>query len=308
MTGDDAGDGIDVERIAPDMYGAPPRLRTLMPFLRAVPAPLAAWMLAGLAVGEGVVHRHRLRSALAWAAAQGATGTAKWRLALALFANHGRFVAQETMIGVPDLRALSRNVVIEGREHLDRLRTGALLLGFHLGPPRTALVLRACGYPVRVAGRLEMARGNPRWDAALDASEAVALPAGPPRGRAESLHRIRDLIRGGAIVYIAADGLGREAFRIDVPGGSLVVRMGWLALRRATRLPVLPVFTWMRGRQRVIDVHPPLPDPCEDAGQDAAVCRAALAPLLADYVRRVPAQCRYLVVPPRPRGAPATEA
>ena len=287
-------------RIAPDMYGAPVRLRPFMPFLRAIPAPAAVWTLAGLAVGESVVHTSRLRRAIAWASARGARGSAKYRLALALIANHGRFVAEEMMIGVPDLETLGRNVVIEGREHLDHLQSGAMLVGFHLGPPRTALVLRACGYPVRLAGRLEMARGNPRWDAALDAAEAVRLPGGPPRGRAEGLHRIRNLLRDGAIVYMAADGLGREAFRIDVPGGSLVVRMGWLALRRSTRAPALPILTYRRGRQRVIVVHPPLPDPCEDLAADAARCRDVLGALILDYVQRFPSQCRYLVLPPRP--------
>ena len=287
--------------ITPGLYLAPRRLRPLMPLLRRVPAPLATWLLAGLAVGESVVHASRLRRALRWAAAQGAKGPAKWRLALALLANHGRFVAQEAMIGVPNLSTLSRNVIIEGREHLDRLGAGAILVGLHLGPPRTGLVLRACGYPVHIAGRLETARDNPRWNAALDAEEAVRLPAGPPRGRAEGLHRIRNLLRDGGLVYLAGDGQGREAFHIDLPGGSLTLRMGWLALRRSTHVPALPVLTHMRGRQRVIVVHPPLPDPDEHAGQDAARCLAVLAPLVEDYVRRFPAQCRYLVIPPRPR-------
>jgi lauroyl/myristoyl acyltransferase len=100
-------------------------------------------------------------------------------------------------------------------------------------------------------------------------------------------------------VYLMADGpFGREAFRIELPGRPLIVRSGWLALRRQTGVPALPVLTFREGGRRVIVVHPPLPAPDADRARDAAACRAALTPLVADYVRRFPAQCRYLVFPP----------
>jgi len=288
--------------IVPDMFRGPRRLGPVMPILRSLPQPLAFQILAGLAIGDGVVRASRLRRALAWATAQGAAGTARWRLALDLLANHGRFVAEEALLGVEDVHDLRRNVVLEGAEHLTGLGSGAILLGFHLGPPRSALVLRACGYPVRLTGRLETARGDTRWDEALRSEEAVRLPAGAPRDRAEGLYRVRNLLRGGALVYLAADGpFGREAFRLQVPGGCLIVRVGWLALRKVTRVPTLPILTYRDKGKRVIVIHPPLPDPDPDPGhdprRDALICQAALAPLVTDYVRHFPAQCRYVALP-----------
>jgi hypothetical protein len=47
---------------------------------------------------------------------------------------------------------------------------------------------------------------------------------------------------------------------------------------------------------RVIVIHPSLPVPAADAA--AAACHAMLAPLIADYARRFPTQCRYLAFPP----------
>jgi lauroyl/myristoyl acyltransferase len=100
-------------------------------------------------------------------------------------------------------------------------------------------------------------------------------------------------------VYLTADGpFGREAFQIDVPGRALLVRAGWLTLRRLTGVPVLPVFARYEGRQRVIEVHPPLPESIQDPVGDAESCREALTPLVREYVRKYPEQCRYLAFPP----------
>jgi hypothetical protein len=116
-------------------------------------------------------------------------------------------------------------------------------------------------------------------------------------------HHRQDRHRAGALVYVMADGpFGREAFRIDLQGGPLVVRVGWLALRRATGVPTLPVLTHREGNQRVIVIHPPLPDPDGDAVRDAAACRAALTPLVDAYVRRFPTQCRWVAIPRWPTG------
>jgi lauroyl/myristoyl acyltransferase len=132
----------------------------------------------------------------------------------------------------------------------------------------------------------------------LRAGEAIRLPAGVPRGRAEGLHRIRTLLRQGGLVYLAGDGpFGREAFRIDLAGGPLVVRLGWLAMRRLTRVPTFPVFTYREQGRRVIVVHPPLPQPDADLDRDRSQCQAALTPLIETYVRRYPSQCRYLAFP-----------
>jgi lauroyl/myristoyl acyltransferase len=291
-------DAFDPGWLEVDMFHGPARLGPLMRLLRRVPLPVTERILAALALADGVVRRGRFRRASAWAAGRGATGWDRRRIALALLANHGRFVAQETLMGVKHLDDLRRDVVVLGEEHLRSLSSGAMLLGFHLGPPKTWLVLRALGYPLRFAGRLETAARDPRWQAPLEAGDVIRLPDGDPQARLRGLHRIRSLLREGALVYVTADGpFGREAFRIDLQGGPLVLRVGWLALRRATRVPTLPVLTYREGNQRVIVIHPPLPDPDGDAVRDAAACRAALTPLLDRYVRRFPTQCRWVAMP-----------
>jgi lauroyl/myristoyl acyltransferase len=70
-------------------------------------------------------------------------------------------------------------------------------------------------------------------------------------------------------------------------------------------IPTLPVLTYREGRQRVIVIHPPLPDPVGDAVRDAAACRGALAPLIEAYVRRFPTQCRWVAIPRWPTDPPA---
>ncbi len=299
------------EHVHARMFPGPARLRLLIPVLRSLPSSVAEAVLAALAVGEGVVHARRFHRASAWAAAQGATGWARRRIAVALLANHGRFVAAEAMLGVKSPADLGRDVVVEGAEHLRAVAAGALLLGFHLGPPRTWLTLRALGYPVRFAGRLESARRDPQWRQALAAGDVIRLPDGDPRERLLGLYRIRNLLRDGGMVYLTADGpFGREAFRIDLPGGPLIVRAGWLALRQQTGAPTLPVFIHREGRQRVIVVHPPLPRPGSDPARDADVTREALTPLVEQYVRRFPTQCRYLALPrwsTEPAGAGPTD-
>ena len=280
------------------MFHGPARLRPLMRLLRRAPLPVTERILAALALADGLVRRGRFRRASAWAADRGATGWDRRRIALALLANHGRFVAEEALLGVKCADDLRRAVVILGEEHLRAVSGGAILLGFHLGPPKTWLILRALGYPLRFAGRLETATRDPRWQASLDAGNAIRLPDGDPHARLRGLHRIRSLLRDGALVYITADGpFGREAFRIELQGGPLLVRAGWLALRRATGVPTLPVLTYRQGNTRVIVIHPPLPDPVGDAVRDAAACRAALTPLIDAYVSRFPTQCRWVAMP-----------
>lgn len=292
-------------RFSVGMFPGPPRLRPLMPLLRRLPPALSRHLLAILSVCDGLVRFARFRRTLAWAALQGASGWTRWQLAVAVLANHGRFVADEAAIGVANSDDLCKGTVIEGAEYLSAASEGAILLGFHLGPPRTWLVLRELGYPVRIAGRLEAARGNPAWREAFEMQEAVRLPAGDTVGRLSGLYRIRKLLLDGALVYITADGpFGREAFRIELPGGLLVVRIGWLALRRQTRVPVLPLLVHRDRGRRVIVVHPPLPDPDEDPERDAARCKAALAPLIEAYVRRYPDQCRYVALPRWPTARP----
>jgi lauroyl/myristoyl acyltransferase len=281
-----------------DMLHGPPRLEPLMRALRLVPYPVSTGLLAAMAVTDGLVRRGRLRRALTWAASRGAAGRDRWRIALALLANHGRFVAEEALLGVQSVDDLRRGASVVGGEHLAALPGGAILLGFHLGPPKTWLVLRALGYPVRFAGRLEAAARDSRWQPALDAGDAIRLPDDSPQARLGGLFRIRKALKSGSLVYMTADGpFGREAFRIDLTGGPVVVRSGWLAVRRATRVPTLPVLTYRRGHQRMIVIHPPLPDPDVDAAHDAAACHRVLAPLIEDYVRQFPTQCRWVAMP-----------
>jgi lauroyl/myristoyl acyltransferase len=287
-------------RITPGMFHTSSRVSALERVLRPLPGPVSEAVLATAAIADGLVHATRFRRARAWAAAQPGVGQPPWRLVLALLANHGRFCAEEAFLGVSRLEDVRRRVVLEGREHLSAAG-GAILLGFHLGSPQAWFRLRALGYPVRFAGRLERKAGDPRWAEALQAREVIRLPEGSPQERMRGLYHIRDLLRDGAMVFLTADGpFGREAFRIDLPGGPLVVRRGWLALRSLTRVPTLPVLAHRDGRHHIIVVHPALPPPAVDLARDAAQCRAALTPLIESYVRRFPAQCRYLALPPWP--------
>lgn len=290
---------VDPDPIGLDLAHGPTRLAPWASALRALPYPVTSGLLATAAVAEGIISNGRFRRALSWARDRGFTRGAQWRLAVALLANHGRFVAEEAMLGAESTDDLARNVTLLGAERLATLRgRGALLVGFHLGPPKTWMVLRAMGYPVRFAGRLEAATRDRRWDRALAAGEAFRLPDGDARARTATLFRMRNALRSGALVYLTADGpFGAEAFRIDLAGGSIVVRSGWLAARRAAGVPTFPVLTWREGGRRAIEVHPPLPEVDPDPSSDARACHAALAPLIGDYVRRFPDQCRWVAMP-----------
>lgn len=288
--------GLD-EHIDADLFQGPPRLRRLIPLLRRLPASLSSGALATFAIVDGTA-RGRFTRARTWAAAQGITGVAGTRLALALLANHGRFVAEEALVGVDSSADLARGVAVRGAHHLEQLSSGAILLGFHLGPPKTWLRLRSLGYPVRFAGRLQSVADDPRWNAAIASGALIRLPDGDPQSRLKGLMQMRQLLRDGAIVYVTADGpFGREAFAIHLRGGPLAVRQGWLALRRAAGVPTLPVFTWIDAGTRVIEIHPPLPGVDPDAARDAAHCRQVLTPIVEDYVRRHPEQCRWVAMP-----------
>jgi lauroyl/myristoyl acyltransferase len=292
-----AADLTDV--IEPEMFAGPRRLRGLMRLLRRVPLPLAEGLLATAAVADGTIRRQRYRRGLAWAAAQGASGWPARRMAIALLANHGRFVAQEAMLGIRDPRDLAKHVEVRGADRLADVPHGAILLGFHVGPPHTGIVLRALGYPVRFTGRFEQASGDSRWTRAIETGAAVRVVSGAAPARLPGLLRLRNVLRGGGLVYLTADGLlGTEAFRVELKGRSVVLRTGWLALRRQTQAPVFPVLTHLEGRQRVIDVHPALPPADSDSAADEHRCREVLTHLLAAYVAAYPTQCRYYAFPP----------
>jgi lauroyl/myristoyl acyltransferase len=292
-----AADAAEAPAMQADMFSTSPRLAPVLPLLRVVPRTASSVVLAALAIADGVV-RGRFAEARDWAAG---LGHGRWKsrwTALRLLANHGRAIADEAMLGVCDPVEDAASMAIEGADRLRAVTSGALLLGFHLGPPRIWLGLRAAGLPVRMVARFEESRRDARWAGLIEAGEVIALPR-DEAGRLQALYRIRSLLANNALVCIPADGIyGREAFRIDLPGRPMIVRGGWLALRRQLRVPVFPVLARAEGRRRVVTIHPPLPPVQRDAAADVAHCRDALAPLLADYVGRYPTQCRYLAFPP----------
>ena len=102
------------------------------------------------------------------------------------------------------------------------------------------------------------------------------------------LRRACRVLLAGESLFLAADGgRGREAFRVPLPGGPVVVRAGWLALREQTQAPVLPVLSHREGPAQIVTVHPPLP-------ADLASCEKIVGRLLDDYTRRFPEQCYSL--------------
>lgn len=283
--------------LPPDMFSTSPRLAPVLPLLRMLPRTASSGILAALAVGDGVA-RGRFAEARDWAAAVGHGWWACRWTALSLLANHGRSVADEAMLGVQDTGREPGLVTIEGADLLRQVSSGALLMGFHLGPPRVWTALRAAGFPVRMVARFEESRRDARWADVLAAGDVIALPR-DQAGRLRALYRIRSLLAQNALVFMPADGIyGREAFRIELPGGPMILRGGWLALRRQLRVPVFPVLARTEGRRRVITIHRALPPVQPDTACDVARCREALTPLLAEYVRRHPAQCRYLAFAP----------
>lgn len=279
-------------------FDGPRVTRHVLAALRHAPAPLTTGVLAGLALADGIVRRGRFARAHAWAGAQGYRGWGRTRLALALLANHGRYVAQEAMVGLDSEDAVRQESVVRGVEHLAGAGAGgALLLGMHVGPPRAWLMLRAHGVPVSFAIRATAGRGS-RWDAWRREGVVVPLPYGAPETRVQGLYTLRRLLADGRYVFLAADGpFGGELFRLDLPGFTPVVRTGWFTLRRQLRLRTIPVLAHEEGTRRVVTIHPPLPLLADDEEADKAACRAVLTTVIGDYVRRYPSQCRYLAFP-----------
>jgi hypothetical protein len=284
------------------MFRSSPRLAPALSLLRALPGPLSAGLLAALAVGDGIA-RGRYARSRRWARAQGAGGLASHRLAMRLLTTHGRFVAEEALLGMQDVSEVGVPATVVGLEHMAGCTSGALLIGFHLGPPHAWLMLRARGLHVRKVSLLNAARADPRWSGLVSSGEVVVFPEDDRAARIQALYRIRTLLNANACIHLTADGYGREAFTLDLPGAPLTVRAGWFSLRRQTRVPTFPVLAHSEGRRRVVVIHPALPPVADDEAADREACRAALTPVVADYVRRFPEQCRYLVFPPWDRRA-----
>ena len=270
-----------------------------MQCLHRLPWPWGEEILAHSFVARTVVSTMRLRQALAWAEAQRSPTGSRWGLARRLCACRGRFVARSALLGIREPERLRRHIVIHGA---DRLATGRglILLGFHLGPLGACLALRVAGHRVTWLGgpsaaglwspRIQDRYGSPSDDLFFSASTH-------PLGRMRRLHQAYRIVLDGGAVFVTADGLGKHAFSVPVQGGRVVVRAGWLALRRATDAPVLPVLSHMEGRTHVVSIHPALPRLEADPAIDLDLCRRALGELLGEYVRQFPEQCYSLAFP-----------
>lgn len=279
MTGAPAG-------ARPSQYGA--ATWALILSLDVLPWPWGEHLLAWVFVVKAFVQVGHLRRALRWASAQPVRGAARWRLALALLAHHGRVVARSAIVGLRAPEAWRPYVEVRGEEHLRSAGGGVILLGFHLGMPGSDVALRMRGHRVRWLGGRRVSRGwsRPSWRPLLDQDGELGGAAGAAGGGV--LRRACRALLAGETLFLTADGgHGREAFRVPLPGGPLVVRAGWLVLREHTQALVLPVLSHREGPAQIVTVHPPLP-------ADLASCEKIVGCLLEGYTRRFPEQCYTL--------------
>src|SRR5262245_16244761 len=115
--------------------------------------PLGGELLARCFGISGLVGQRGRRQAMAWAAAQPGSGVGTRRMARALCANQGRFLARGALVGIHEPELLERHVAVRGEEHLNESgRRGAILIGFHLGPRNAYLALRAAGHALTWVG------------------------------------------------------------------------------------------------------------------------------------------------------------
>ena len=283
-------------------------LWAVMIALDRLPWPLGEDILASLfAAAELVRGRHR-RLALAWASQQPGGGGV--RLARAICAFRGRWVARAALLGVRSPEALTRRAVIRGEEHLTAAPQGTILLGFHLGPPNVDVTLRILGHKLAWVGtsRNSWVWTSEAWRPLSDPRQNLAPPA-DERFWPGYLYRARRMLLDGGALFILADSrVGRATFAMPLPGGPMIVRSGWLTLCRLTGARVIPVMTHLEGRTQVITIHPALPTPPPGGADPLAMWREIITVLVSDYVRRFPEQCPYLASSPtafRRRRAPA---
>lgn len=297
--------------VRPSYY--PRALWALLLTLDLLPWPWGEDILARLFVARAFLRTTRLRQALRWAACQ---PRPRWPLALALCAYHGRLVAQACMLGRRGPDELRRFVVVRGGEHLPAPGRPTILLGFHLGAKASDVALKLAGHSfIRLGGpRVSRSWLNEAWSRFLSTSQIV-VPIDDTKSLSSALYEARRRLLEGGTLFTLGDGHGRAAFQLDLPGGPLPIRSGWLALRRHTGAVVLPVLSHLEGRRQVVTVHPPLPAVDPDSARDLHACRAALGQLVQEYVRRFPEQCPSLVywhpdpgVPPEGVAEPTTQA
>jgi lauroyl/myristoyl acyltransferase len=279
-------------------------LRLTVRALAWLPYRVVEQGLAVASVTYALVQPHRVRRALAWAAAHRPDRWGRARLAVSLLAYRGRGVAADGIrmfLGPDELR---RFVKIDGPEFLARPAgsRGRLLLVFHLGPLVASLRLAADGHGAVAGARPRAAE----WAALLrrdDVPWRIPTPffEASRAARGIILHQARARLLKGQAVCMAADGaVGRRAFCVSVPGGEIDIGSGWWVLRRLTGAETCPVLAHWADSGMVVTVYPPLPAPVTDGAEDARACQAALGSILAHHVRRYPAQCHALVL-----GSPA---
>lgn len=258
--------------------------------LDVLPWPWGEDLFAAAVMLGGIVRPGRRRRAHTWASAQ--PGHRPWRLAAALLAFRGRRFARVRLLGRRHPDEVSRHLVIEGEQHLANRPGAAILLGFHVGPPGADLALRIRGHHVTWLGGRRVPPAwspTPPWQALLD---ETPVESANERFWAALVVRARRILMDGGKISLTADcGSGREAFRVPLPGRPALIRAGWLFLHRQTGAPVLPVLTHLEGRTQVVTIHPPLPRIPRDGDADLRACQDVLSTLLAEYVRRFPAQC-----------------
>lgn len=276
----------------------------LMIALDVLPWPWGEDVVAQVLGMAGFLKGDRRRRALAWARQQ--PGRSPWRLAHALCVFLGRWAARSKLLGLQRPDDLRRHLAVEGEERLNARAggPGVILLAFHIGPPNADIGLKALGYGVTslVWGR----RDQPGWWGApwrsLFASNPDLVASGNPDRWLRVLYQARRILLDGGIVYLMADGAGRELVSLPLPGGPVVVRAGWFNLQRHTGARVLPILTHTEGRRQVITIHPELAmTETDPAGRSR--WESGLGSLLADYVRRFPEQCFGLAFRPWGRAA-----
>jgi lauroyl/myristoyl acyltransferase len=277
----------------------------LMIALDVLPWPWGEDIAAKLFGVIGLLRRDRRTRALAWARRQ--PGQAPWRLAHALCAFLGRWAVRSKLLGLRGPDDFRRRLAVEGEERLGvgAGRPGVILLAFHIGPPNADIGLKIFGH--RVSSVVWGRRDQPGWWGSpwrsVFASNPDLVASGNPDRWLSVLYRARRILLDGGIVYVMADGAGRELVSIPLPGGPVIIRAGWFNLQRHTRARVLPILTHTDGRRQVIAIHPELSMTEADLADGRPRWQAELGALLADYVRRFPEQCFGLAFRPWGRAA-----
>lgn len=263
--------------------------------LDVAPFPLGEWACGALFLLRNVVRPAVAARAWRWLARYPSPQPLFLRTCQ-LFLYQGRFRARHSLIGLASPDALAARVRIDGREHLPEV--GAILLGFHVGPPVAGEALCASGIPVlSVAGqRYSRQWTNEAWAPVRRLSEAFALTE-DPSVLGGALYRMRRRLAGGEHVYVMGDGLkGRVAFTLQVHDVRVLkMKSSWLLLAKHTGARVVPVTTHYEGPIQVVTLHPPLPpfDPARI--EDLVQCQALLQALLERHAAAHPEQCSGFV-------------